>query len=128
MEGGAAFSDLRNRLTISVIDRGGREQKGRRHPKPGNALSKVTTSVFFLDHTTAMGEPKSEEGSDTCAEQETVLLTDAIEIGAQGMVGEVLLPQTGRQELDFQRGMSIDALQYIHQVDIRIDALQPTRR
>jgi len=37
-------------------------------------------------------------------------LTKAIKIGAQGLIGEVLLPQARDQEVDLQRGMGIDAL------------------
>ena len=60
--------------------------------------------------------------------QGTALLTDAIEVGAQRVVCEVLLPQAGREELDFQGGMGIDALEHIDQIDVGIDALQTTRR
>ena len=42
------------------------------------------------------------------------------------MLGEVLLPQAGREELDLKRGMGIDALQHIDQVDVGIDALEAT--
>jgi hypothetical protein len=55
-------------------------------------------------------------------------LTDAIEVRAQWVSGEVLFPQAGREELDFQSGMGIDPLQHIDQIDVRIDALEPTRR
>src|SRR5262245_10257021 len=50
---GGSFSHrqlLSNRLTIDVIDRGGREQSGRPHPKPDEALGKVTISDLpFFD-------------------------------------------------------------------------------
>jgi hypothetical protein len=118
----------RNRLTISVIDRGKREQKRRRHSKPDNALSKVTPrALFCLGHTTATGEQKFEEGSEACAEQGPVLLTDAIQIGTQGLVSEVALPQAGRKEVDLLGGMGIDALEHIDQIDVGIDPLEPAR-
>jgi hypothetical protein len=50
-------------------------------------------------------------------------LTDTVEIGAQGIVREELFPQAGGEELDLKGGMGIDALQHIHKIDIRIDAL-----
>jgi hypothetical protein len=50
-------------------------------------------------------------------------LTEAIEIGAQGTVSEVLFPQAGRQELDLKGRMRINALEDIDQVEIGIDAL-----
>jgi hypothetical protein len=56
------------------------------------------------------------------------LLKGAIEVGAQRVVGEVLLPQARREELDLKGGMGIDALQHIHQIDVGIDAVQATRR
>ena len=52
----------------------------------------------------------------------------AIEVGAQRVIGEVLFPQTGCEEVDLKRGMGIDALEHIDQIDVGIDALQPTRR
>ncbi len=58
--------------------------------------------------------------------QRTALLTDAIEIRPQGLRGEVLFPQAGREELHLKGGMGIDALEHIHQIDIGIDALQAT--
>ena len=58
--------------------------------------------------------------------QGTVLLTDAIEIGAQGVVREVLFPQAWGEEVDLQGGMGIDALPDIDQIDIGIDALEAT--
>ena len=42
--------------------------------------------------------------------QGAALLTDAIEVGAQRVVREVLLPQAGRQELHFEGRMRIHAL------------------
>jgi hypothetical protein len=38
------------------------------------------------------------------------LLTAAIEIRLQGLRGEVLFPQAGREELNFEGGMRIHAL------------------
>jgi len=54
-------------------------------------------------------------------------LTEPIEIGAQGSVREVLLPQPGCEEMDVKGGMGIDALEHIDEVDIGIDALQAAR-
>ena len=51
------------------------------------------------------------------------LLTDTVEIGAQGIVREELFPQAGGEELDLKGGMGIDTLEDIDQVDIGIDAL-----
>ena len=46
--------------------------------------------------------------------QRATLGTAAIEIGAQGVSSEELFPQTGCEEVGFQGGMRIDALQHIH--------------
>ena len=54
-------------------------------------------------------------------------MTDAIKIRAQGLLREVLFPQAGREEVDLKGGMGIDTLEHIHQIDIGIDALEPTR-
>jgi hypothetical protein len=42
------------------------------------------------------------------------------------MRGEVLFPQPGREELNLQGRMGIDALEHIDEVDIGIDALEAT--
>ena len=55
--------------------------------------------------------------------QRVALLTDAIEIRPQGLLGEVLFPQAGREEVpNFKGGLRIHALQHIHQIAIGIDA------
>ena len=51
-----------------------------------------------------------------------------IEVGAQRVIGEVLFPQTGCEEVDLKRGMGIDALQHIDQIARGIDTLETTRR
>jgi putative transposase len=43
------------------------------------------------------------------------------------MSGEVRLPQAGGEQVDLEGRMGIDALQHVHQIDIRVEALQPTR-
>ena len=49
----------------------------------------------------------------------------AVQVRAQRLVGEVLLPQPGR-ELGHARGRVLsDALQHVHQIGVRIDAVQP---
>lgn len=53
----------------------------------------------------------------------TALLTEAIEIRAQRIVGEVLFPQAWGEELHLKGGMSIDALEDIDEIDVGIDAL-----
>jgi hypothetical protein len=55
-------------------------------------------------------------------------LTQAIQIRTQGVGSEVLLPQTGGEEMHVPGRMGIDALQDIDQIDIGIDALETTRR
>ena len=52
-----------------------------------------------------------------------VLLTAAVEIRTKRMISEVLFPQTRREQMDLKGAMSIDALEHIDQVDIRIDAV-----
>jgi hypothetical protein len=42
-------------------------------------------------------------------------------------VGEVHFPQVGREEMDLKGGMGVDPLEQIHEIDIRVDALQPAR-
>ena len=60
--------------------------------------------------------------------QSAALLTAAIEIRPQGLRGEALFPQARREELNFEGGMRIHALQHIDEIDIGIDTLQATRR
>lgn len=67
-----------------------------------------------------------QEGGAQEGQGGAALVTDAIEIGAQRMVGEVVFPEAGSQELDLQRGMRIDALEHIHQIDVGSDAVQAT--
>ena len=43
------------------------------------------------------------------------------------MLGEVLLPEPWREEMDVARWVALDTLQDIHQVGVRIDALQTAR-
>jgi len=65
--------------------------------------------IYSLKETTAtVGGQKYGEGGEECQDQSRVLVTEAIEGGAQRVVREVLLPQTGREELDFQGGRGID--------------------
>jgi hypothetical protein len=45
-----------------------------------------------------------------------------VNVGAQGIGGEVLLPETRREFRDATRGMFADPLQDIDQVGVRIDA------
>ena len=49
------------------------------------------------------------------------LLTQASEVGTQGVLCEVLLPETGRQERDLEGGRDIDTLQHIDEGDRGID-------
>jgi hypothetical protein len=44
------------------------------------------------------------------------------------VVGEVPFPQAGCEQVDLTSGVGINALEHVHEVDIRIDALQATRR
>jgi hypothetical protein len=60
--------------------------------------------------------------------ERSTLLTQAIQIRTQGVGSEVLLPQTGGEEMHVPGRMGIDALQDIDQIDIGIDALETTRR
>ena|SRR5438094_5807878 len=53
----------------------------------------------------------------------SALLTEPIKIRTERISGEVLLPETGREELDLKGGMGIDALQHIDEVDIGINSL-----
>jgi hypothetical protein len=48
------------------------------------------------------------------------LLTEAVEIRAEGVSREMLLPQARGEEVHFKGGMGIDALEHINQVNIRI--------
>jgi hypothetical protein len=43
------------------------------------------------------------------------------------MVSEVLFPEAGRQEMDLEGGMSIDALEDIYKGDIGMRILQAAR-
>ena len=52
------------------------------------------------------------------------LPSDAVEIGAQRVGGEVLLPEARRELGDFGGGVAGDALEDVHQVVIGIDAVQ----
>ena len=54
--------------------------------------------------------------------QRKTLLTDTVEIGAQGTISKVVFPQAGRQEWDLKGGMGINALEHVDEVDIGIDA------
>jgi hypothetical protein len=42
------------------------------------------------------------------------------------MVGEVLFPPARREQMDLEGGMGINTLEHVHEIDIRIDALQAT--
>jgi hypothetical protein len=42
------------------------------------------------------------------------------------MVGAVLLPQAGREQMNLEGRMGSNTLEYIHEIDIRIDPSQPT--
>ena len=44
------------------------------------------------------------------------------------MLREVVFPQARREKVDLQGRMGIDALQYIDEIDVGIDALEATRR
>ena len=44
------------------------------------------------------------------------LLTEAIEIGTERLVSEVLLPEPRREEMDFKGRMGIDALQRVKKI------------
>ena len=52
-----------------------------------------------------------------------VLLTAAVEIRTKRMISEVLFPQAVDEQVHLKGAMSIDALEHIDQVDIRIDAV-----
>jgi hypothetical protein len=54
-------------------------------------------------------------------------LTQAIEVGTKRVVCEMLLPQTGSEEMDIKGGMRVDTLEDIDQVDIGVDTLQAAR-
>ena len=51
-----------------------------------------------------------------------------VEIGAQRIGGESLFPATRRQGFDLTRRMQGDALQYVDQVGVGIDLVQPAGR
>src|SRR6266511_6433804 len=53
----------------------------------------------------------------------SALLTEPIKIRTERISGEVLLPETGREELDLKGGMRINALKHIDEVDIGINPL-----
>jgi hypothetical protein len=55
-------------------------------------------------------------------------LTEAIEVRAERVLGEVLLPQVGGQKMDVEGGMGIDALEHADEIAIGIDALEAARR
>jgi hypothetical protein len=50
-----------------------------------------------------------------------------VQVGAQRIVGETLLPQTGRQFCHARCGMQSDALKHVDEIGIRIDAVQSAR-
>jgi hypothetical protein len=50
-------------------------------------------------------------------------LTAAVEIRTERMISEVLFPQAVDEQVHLKGAMSIDALEHIDQVDIRIDAV-----
>jgi len=39
----------------------------------------------------------------------------------------VLLPKAGGEQVDLEGGMGINTLQHIHEIDIRVDPVQPAR-
>ena len=45
-------------------------------------------------------------------------MTEAIEIGPQGIVSEVVLPEARGEELDLKGGVGIDPLEDIDEIDI----------
>ena len=61
-------------------------------------------------------------------DESRALVRGALEIRAQRLRGEVLFPQARREELDLQGRVGIDALEHMHQIDLRIDAVQTTGR
>ena len=48
-----------------------------------------------------------------------------MQVGAQGVVGEQRLPLPGREVRDATCRMLADPLQYVDEIRIRVDALQP---
>ncbi len=48
-----------------------------------------------------------------------------MQVRAQRIVGEILFPQTRRELGDSGRGVLCDPLQYVDEIGIRIDAVQP---
>lgn len=62
----------------------------------------------------------------TVSGQTATLLTDTIEIRAEGIPREVVLPQAGREELDLKGGVGIDPLEDIDEIDVGIEALYAT--
>jgi hypothetical protein len=79
----------------------------------GSALWSIPMGEYSLrsdtrGHCSPETTPRAVE--DERPEEGTALLRGAIEVGAQGVLGEVLFPQPGCEEVDFQGGMRIDTL------------------
>jgi len=55
------------------------------------------------------------------------MAADAVQIGAQGVVGEVFFPQARSELVHILGGVCADPLENVHEVIVGIDALEPAR-